>query len=160
MDRIAQFIGRARFVIVGAALTVAACAPTTLNQQTEQQAVRSASSELQRAIAARDPDRVYTMFAPDAVVMISHRPLATGPTALRALVNGIVGAPGPLLTLVPTRIEVASPTVATEYGAYTVSFDGLQGKLLDAGNYVNVWHRIDGRWRIAVHAVVTSSPLP
>ena len=60
----------------------------------------------------------------------------------------------------PTSIDVVSPTVANEYGTYTMSFDGPQGRVNDRGNYTTVWHKIDGQWRVATDATVSSTPFP
>jgi quercetin dioxygenase-like cupin family protein len=60
----------------------------------------------------------------------------------------------------PTKIEVVSPTRAIEYGTYTESFDTPEGKGTDAGNYVTVWHKINGKWRVALDAPNTTTPLP
>jgi uncharacterized protein (TIGR02246 family) len=149
---------RGQFAIVLATPALAACAPAMVNQQTEEQSVRYFSTEWQHAIAARDVDRVYAIFAPDAVMMTSHNPLATGATTLRALVRGMLGTPGLSLTWVPTRVEVASPSLATEYGTYTLSYDGPQGKVNDAGNYTNIWRKTNRQWRVLLHAAVTSMP--
>jgi len=50
--------------------------------------------------------------------------------------------------------------VATEYGTYTESYDSPQGKQTDAGNYVTIWHKINGKWRVALDAPNTTTPLP
>jgi quercetin dioxygenase-like cupin family protein len=55
---------------------------------------------------------------------------------------------------------VTSPTTATEYGTYTDSFDTPSGKIRDAGNYVVLWKKIDGKWRVALDAPSTTTPLP
>ncbi len=149
----------ARFAIALASLTLASCAPAIVNQQTEEQAVRSYSNEWQHGIAAHDFDRVVAIFAPDAVVITSHNPPARGQSAIRALVRGLLGMAGLSVTWVPARIEVASPTVAIEQGTYTFSLDGPGGKTDDAGSYINIWHKIDGKWRITFHATVTTRPL-
>jgi quercetin dioxygenase-like cupin family protein len=73
---------------------------------------------------------------------------------------GLVNLPGLSLTWVPTSIAVVSPTVANEYGTYTMSFDGPQGKVNDRGNFTTVWHKIDGQWRVATDATVSSTPFP
>ena len=131
-----------------------------LKQQTDEQSVRSFSNEWQHALAAHDFDRVLAIFAPEAIVMASHNPLAAGPAALREVTRRLVSDPRLSLSWVPTRIEVASPTVAIEYGTYTLVYAGAQGNFNDAGNYANVWHKINGQWRVALHAIVTSRPLP
>jgi ketosteroid isomerase-like protein len=60
----------------------------------------------------------------------------------------------------PSRIDVASPTVATEYGTYTDSYDTPTGKVSDAGSYVTIWHKVNGKWRVALDAPVSSMPVP
>src|SRR5438105_15240793 len=70
-----------------------------------------------------------------------------------------VKLPGHVMHWTPTKIEVASPTVATEYGTYTESYNTPQGKGYDAGNYVTIWHKINGKWRVALDAPNTTSPL-
>ena len=72
----------------------------------------------------------------------------------------MVKLPGLVMHWIPTRIEVTSPTTATEYGTYTDSFDTPSGKIRDAGNYVVLWRKIDGKWRVALDAPSTTTPLP
>lgn len=141
-------------------LTIGACNPAMLNQATEEQTIRALGNEWQRAIAARDVNRIVAIHAPDAVVMMSNSPTASGSAAIRAAYAGMVNMPGLSLNWVPTRIEVASPTVATEFGTYTLAYDGPQGRVTDRGDYTTVWNKIDGQWRVATDAAVSTTPLP
>ena len=93
------------------------------------------------------------------MVMLSNTPLASGSTAIRSSFADFFGASHPSLTFAPTKIDVASPTVATEVGTYTMTFDSPQGKMTDRGNYTTVWHKVNGQWRIAVDAPVSTTPL-
>ena len=68
--------------------------------------------------------------------------------------------PGMALHWTPTKIVVANPTVATEYGTYAESYDTPQGKASDGGNYVVIWNKINGKWRVALDAPNTTDPLP
>jgi uncharacterized protein (TIGR02246 family) len=141
-------------------IALGACAPATVNQATDAQTIRSLGNDWQRAIAARDVERIVALHAPDAISMASNSPAASGSSAIRAMYAGLVSIPGLSLTWVPTRIDVVSPTVANETGTYTMSFDGPQGRVNDRGNYSTVWHKIDGRWRVATDATVSSTPFP
>lgn len=149
-----------RLVIVLGVLTLGACAPATVNQATDAQTIRNLGNDWQRAIAARDVEKIVALHAPDAVSMTSNLPAAMGTTAIRAAYAGLVNLPGLSLVWVPTRIDVVSPTVANEYGTYTLAFDGPQGRVNDRGNYATVWHKIDGQWRVATDATVSSTPFP
>jgi len=149
-----------RFAIVLGALTLGACAPAMVNRASEEQTIRSLGSDWQRAIATRDVDRIVALHATDAVSMMSNMPAASGSSAIRAAYAGFVNTPGLSITWTPTRIDVASPTVATEAGSYMMSYDGPQGRVTDRGNYTTVWHKINGQWRVASDATVTTTPFP
>ncbi len=144
-----------------AALAIAAVAPAARSQQRDAAAIRALSDQWQRDIAAQNVDAIAALFAPDALVMMSHAPLATGAAAIRGMWADAVKTPGLALQWTPTKIEVVSPTRAIEYGTYTESFntpDG-KGKGTDAGNYVTIWHKINGKWRVALDAPNTTTAL-
>ena len=61
-----------------AALAIAAFASTARSQQSDARAIRALSDQWQRDIAAQNVDAIVALHAPDAVVMMSHAPLATG----------------------------------------------------------------------------------
>jgi len=143
-----------------AALAFAAFASTAWSQQSDERAIRALSEQWQRDIAAKNVDAIVALHTPDAIVMMSHAPVANGSAAIRTMWGEGVKTPGLALSWTPSKIEVVSPTRAIEYGTYTESFDTPQGKGNDAGSYVTVWHKINGKWRVALDAPVTSVPLP
>ena len=143
-----------------ATLAIAAFASTAHSQQSDARTIRELSDQWQRDVAAQNVDAIAALHAPDAVVMMSHAPLATGTTAIRGMWAEAVKTPGLVMHWTPTKIEVVSPTRAIEYGTYTESYDTPQGKGTDAGNYVTVWHKINGKWRVALDAPNTTTPLP
>jgi uncharacterized protein (TIGR02246 family) len=156
MNRAERMAGR----IALAALAMMAAASPAQSQSADARAIRALSDQWQRDMAARDVDKIMAIFAPDAVVMMSHAPLAKGTAAVRGVWSEAVNTPGLEVHWTPTRIDVASPTVATEYGTYTETYDTPQGKASDAGNYVTIWHKIDGKWQVALDAPNTTTPLP
>ncbi len=145
--------------IAFAAMAIAAFAPTALTQQSEVAKIRALSNQWQQDIAAQNVDRIVALHTPDAMIMFSHAPLVQGTTAIRGVYNDMVKIPGMVLHWTPTKIDVAGP-IATEYGTYSESYDTPQGKESDAGNYVVIWHKINGQWRVAVDAPNTTTPLP
>jgi uncharacterized protein (TIGR02246 family) len=131
-----------------------------VNQASEEAAIRAVNNEYQSAFNAHDAARLAAVHAPDAVVMISNAPLASGTTAIRSSFADFFKEASPSLSFTPTKLDVASPTVATEVGTYTLTLNTPQGKVTDRGNYTTVWHKIDGQWRIAVDAPVSTTPMP
>src|SRR5437867_11679287 len=105
------------------AIGIAATAPAAPSQTRDERAIRALSDQWQRDIAVQNVDRIVALHAPDAVLMFSHAPLVTGTTAIRGGYSDMVKIPGMLLRWTPTKIDVASPPVATEYGSYTESSD-------------------------------------
>jgi uncharacterized protein (TIGR02246 family) len=143
-----------------AAVSIAAFAATAQSQSRDERAIRALGEQWQRDIAAKNVDAVVALFAPDALLMMSHAPVARGSTAIRGVWSEVVKTPGLTLSWTPTKIEVVSPTRAIEYGNYQDSFDTPQGRGSDAGTYVTIWHKINGKWRVALDAPNTSQPLP
>lgn len=143
-----------------AAVAIAVAASTAQSQQKDASAIRALSDQWQKDIAAQNVDAIVALHTPDAVVMMSHAPVARGSAAIRSMWTQAVKTPGLVLNWTTTKIDVISPTVATEYGTYTESYDTPQGKGTDAGSYVTIWNKINGKWRVALDAPVTSTPLP
>lgn len=140
---------------------LAACAPSAMvNQQTEEQAIRALDREWSDAVAAHDIDRIAAMYTPDVVVTPSNMQPVAGEPALRKLFYDMLSLPGVVLTSTPGRIDVTSPTTATEVGTYSLVFDSPGGRVTDNGNYVALLRKIDGRWRIEREAVVSTVPMP
>ena len=153
-------MNRMRWLTSLTALAATIVAVPAHSQQNDAQTIRALSDQWQRDMAARDVEKVMAIMAPDAVLMFSHAPLMQGTAAVRALWTDAVNTPGLVVKWTPTKIDVASPTVATEYGTYTETFDTPEGKGSDSGNYVTIWHKINGKWMVALDAPNTSTPLP
>jgi len=151
---------RMRLAIAVAMLASVGCAGAPANEQTDEQAIRALENDWQRAIVARDVERIVAIHAPDAVAMASNSPVAVGSASIRAAYAGLVNTPGVSLTWVPTNIDVVSPTVAIETGTYTLAYDTPQGRVTDPGNFTTVWHKINGQWRVATDASVSTTPFP
>jgi ketosteroid isomerase-like protein/quercetin dioxygenase-like cupin family protein len=156
MDSTAKIAARTAL----AALAITAFASTAWSQSKDARAIRELSDKWQRDIAAQNVDAIVALHASDAMVMMSHAPVATGSVAIRGMWAEAVKTPGLNLHWTPTKIEVVSPTRAIEYGTYIESFDTPQGKGSDAGTYVTIWHKINGKWRVALDSPNTTTPLP
>lgn len=142
-------------------LAITTLAQMASAQSSDERAIRAVGEEWQRALAARDLDKVIAIHAPDAIYMLSHTPLISGSAAIRAGWTEALKLPNYKVQWTPTKIDVASPRVATEYGTYTESYTGPDGKVVnDGGNYVTIWHKINGQWRVAIDVPNTTSPLP
>ena len=144
-----------------ALLAIAVITRTGWAQSSDERAIRAAGDEWQRALNAHDVDRVIALHSPDAIYMLSHQPLISGATAIRAGWTEALKLPNYTVHWTPTKIDVAGPRVATEYGTYTESYTGPDGKIVnDGGNYITLWRKVNGKWLVAVDAPNTTTPLP
>ena len=137
-------------------IAMAALAQTAAGQTKDERAIRAAGEAWQRWVAGQNVDSIVALHTPDAVVMMANSPPMESSAAIRGGWGELVKLPGLNLRWTPTKIDVVSPRVATEYGTYTDSWDGPNGKVSDAGTYVTIWHKVNGKWRVALDAPVSS----
>jgi uncharacterized protein (TIGR02246 family) len=142
------------------AVAMAAISETATSQTKDERAIRAESNAWQRYIIAQNVDSIVGLFTPDAVVMFGNAQVMKGLDQIRSQWSDILKIPAFKVHWTPTWVDVASPTRATEYGTYTESYDTPTGKATDAGTYVTVWHKVNGKWRVALDAPVSSIPLP
>jgi len=142
------------------AIAFAISARTLAGQSSDERSIRSLSQQWQQYIAEKNVDRIVALHTADAVVMASNLPVAKGGGSIRAMYNDLVNTPGLKLRWVPTKIDIASPRVATEYGTYNQSYETPRGRTSESGNYVTIWHKVNGHWRVAVDAPISTVPMP
>jgi ketosteroid isomerase-like protein/quercetin dioxygenase-like cupin family protein len=131
-------------------------AQTASGQSKDERAIRAAGDAWQRWIVEQKTDSIVALHTPDAIVMMANSAPMKGTTAIRGGWGEMVKTPGLSVHWTPTKIDVVSPRVATEYGTYTESWDGPNGKMSDAGSYVTIWNKVNGKWRVALDAPVSS----
>ena len=140
------------------AIAIAVLAQAAAGQTKDKRAIRAAGAAWQRYIAAQQVDSIVSIFTPDALLLFANSPVIKGSDAIRATWSDVVKITGYNVHWTPIKIDVASPTVATEYGSYTESYDTPNGKVRDAGTYVTIWHRVNGKWRVAIDAPISNMP--
>jgi uncharacterized protein (TIGR02246 family) len=111
--------------------------------------IQAAQDRLAEAVAARDPQRAASLYAPDARLIPQGGPACNDPDAIAAFfagafANGIVGARF-------TTGEVEGDEVqAIEIGRYELfaAPPGGDRVLAAEGRYLVVWRMVDGNWRM------------
>lgn len=141
-----------------AAVAIATFTQTTSAQSKAESEVRAASAAWQRYIAAQQVDSIVALHLPNAILMLANTPPIMGSNGIRAGWTNMVKLPNLNMHWTPQHIEVVSPKVAQEYGTYTDSYDGPNGKESDAGTYITLWKKVNGKWMVALDAPVSSQP--
>lgn len=111
-------------------------------------AIRASSAAFLKAYNAGDADAVLTHFEDGAVVMPPGAAPVRGRAEIRQFVEkGIAGAKanGITIALGSTDEVGISGDLAWHSGPYSISKSGTP---IDAGKYLETWHRTGGKWRM------------
>lgn len=142
------------------AVVNATLARTASSQTRDERAIRAASEARQRYVATKNVDSIVALYTPTAILIPSNAPPMKGSPAIRKGWSEIVKMPGLTQYRVANRIEIASPAIATEYGSYAESYETPGGRMRESGNYVTIWNKLNGKWRVALDAPVSTLPIP
>jgi uncharacterized protein (TIGR02246 family) len=131
--------------LVGCAKSAPPAADTTADEG----ALRAMGVEWFKAYNAGNVDSVAAMYADDAVLNAPGAPPARGAAAVReGLAKDIAASSGGGFTLNPgaTADIGISGDLGWEWNTFTVT--DKSGATVDAGKYVTVYGKKDGKWRI------------
>jgi uncharacterized protein (TIGR02246 family) len=144
-----------------AAVIVAACATTPrVDVATEEAAIRAVNRQVEQGVASKNAEAIAQLYATDAVFMMPNDPAARGRAAIQGVWGEFLKLPNLSLRLTPTKIDIArSGELATDVGAYTLSFTGEQGQVTDRGKYLVQFRKVGTEWKIA-HDIFNSDLPP
>jgi ketosteroid isomerase-like protein len=91
-----------------------------------------------------DAPALLALYTEDATVMPPHQPMATGPGAVRTVMQAHASA-GLKVAIGPIETQ-GEGALAYQIGTWVVS--NAEGKQLDHGKYMQVWKQVDGAWKI------------
>jgi uncharacterized protein (TIGR02246 family) len=115
-----------------------------------EESVRALSRQWQDLWHAGDTSRVAALLAEDVVFLRAHTDPLMGPAAVKTFMTQHVGSRRE--TWEPTSVLVApSLDVVVERGTYGVRGAGQSG-MAAIGNYVSVYHRTSGGWKVQTDA--------
>ncbi|MFL5494302.1 MAG: YybH family protein [Gemmatimonadales bacterium] len=140
--------------------TAAAAAPR-VDKNAEEQAIKDIGRKWEKMFADRDTSGIAALFADDGYEMPPNTKAMKGPEEIRKGTGAMVRTTKDLkLTFEPSTITVSDAgDLAAERGTYKLSFTGSRGKKIeDHGNYVTVWKKVDGQWKVL--SDINSSEVP
>lgn len=123
----------------------------------EAAAVEAVSMQWMAAAQARDLAAVTALFADDAVLFDQNEGSIEGLAAIRADIEGSWAQnPDFALSWSTTSVQVASSgDMAWERGAWTYDPDGAGEATEMTGEYVTIYEKVDGAWKVASDIGVT-----
>lgn len=131
--------------------------PSTISPRVA--ALRQVSEAWNRSAATRDPDLMAAFFAPNIVVMSPQgRAPVRGREANRAAWARFFSGGNPVHTMTTDSVVVGHGNdLGYVTGHWTVGVDTPSGRAEGAGEYLAVWQRAEGRWKLGA---ITAYPFP
>lgn len=148
------------------ALGVAACTPTgggtAVDTEADAQAIRDLSSAWLEHANGRDADAIAAYFAPEGIVLEEGEPPIVGAEAIRAdIEEDWAENPDFAVDWRTISVRVAeSGDLAWERGQWTFDPDGAGARPDVSGEYITVWEKVDGEWKVAADIGVPTEPMP
>ncbi|MEO5923643.1 MAG: SgcJ/EcaC family oxidoreductase [Bryobacteraceae bacterium] len=139
---------------------VQSSAPTPDTHAADEQAIRAQETAAQQAWAAKDTEKVASLYADDATVTLANTPVMTG---RQAIADGFKQAgtdPNFSLAIDTTSVE-ASGDLGYARGSYAVHATDPTTKkvVLEKGHYLMVYKKqADGSWKIVSDSAVPEAP--
>ena len=152
------------WVLAATAVVLVACgtsAPTP-DLAAEEKAIRDLSKHWLELAKARDAAGEAGLFAADAIAYRAHHGPIVGPTAYQTYAARDY-ADNPKATTAWTTEAVtvaASADVAIESGTFHLTGLGPLGDVEDKGNYITVYKKVNGQWKVAADIGSTTMPEP
>lgn len=127
----------------------------------DEMAVKEISKNWLKMERNHDVDGIIEIFADDAVVYGRNREPLKGKEAIRQnYLDENKKYPNLEGDWTTDRVDVASSCdLAVEYGKFTVKNAGPDGKQSDEGNYVTVYKKIDGKWKVVSDIGSSTKPM-
>ena len=145
-------------VVLLLAVAAAGCAKKA-DVAGSEDALRAADEQWSKA--GNNAEVFAGFFATDGVLMPPNQPAIAGLADIRAFAQQLMELPGFALTWHPTHVEVAqSGELGYTMGTFTMSMQGANGTLSDAGKYLTVWKKDEsGAWKVAYDTFNSNTPL-
>lgn len=152
--------GLAILVMAAAACAPAAPATPAVDVAAEDAAVRAVSARWMALEGERDAAGIAGLFAADGRLVWSGQDPVVGPAAIEAfLVAEYAKNPKQTSSWAADHIQIsAAGDLAIEFGHYENAMSGADGAGSGRGNYVTVYEKTDGMWKVKADASVTSIP--
>jgi uncharacterized protein (TIGR02246 family) len=117
----------------------------------DEEAIRAVSAQWFELARQKDAESIANLFANDGQLVWPGQDPIEGRAAVReAMARNFSASPVQSLDWSTDRVVVAaSGDLAVVYGTYSDENLGLNGTGEDRGNYVTVYRKVDGTWKIS-----------
>lgn len=155
------------FTII-AAMMITACDPKTktssVDTRAEADSIRMLEEQWSMAIKVSDIDKIVSFYATDAVTMSANMPISIGIEAIRKTEESSFSDTTYLFKTYSSTIDNIEVSVSGDL-AYTrgvdrVSQNTTKGPSEEVGKWVDIWKKVDGKWKVIVSIWNNDKPQP
>ncbi|MEP7212983.1 MAG: DUF4440 domain-containing protein [Acidobacteriota bacterium] len=135
-------------------------ATPAVNRAAEEADLKATDIAWSAAAGKKDADAVAAFMTADGATLPPNEPAAKGTEAVKKGWAGILGLKDVNISWQPTTVQVAdSGEIGYTSGIYSLSFTDPKGaKINDTGKYLEVWKKVDGKWKC--HLDMYNSDIP
>ena len=143
-----------RCTLLAAVAVLVGCATTT-TQSNVRPAIEANNAKWAQALGRGDAAAIAALYTPSAQLLPANGNVVSGQQAIQKYWQGAIDSGFKAVTLTTLEVEACGDS-AYEVGKYTVPGEG--GKVLDTGDYVVIWKRDMGQWKLHRDTWTTNSP--
>ena len=135
-------------------------APPPDTSAADGEAIKAVSKQWVDAFNRGDAAAIAAIYTEDAKRFPPNSPMIVGRESIQAWIQ--VGLDAGIGNLQATMIELSiNGDMAYEIGEYTLTIEPEEGEATgDSGNYVEIWKRVNGSWKISTDIFNISVPIP
>jgi uncharacterized protein (TIGR02246 family) len=134
----------------------------TVNKADEEKNLRETDTAWSASAAKKDADAVAGFMTDDGSTLAPNEPAAKGREAVKKGWTGILSLKDLNIKWEPATVEVAdSGEIGYTSGTWTMDWTGDKGeKMKDNGKYLEVWKKVDGKWKCYLDMYSSDNPPP
>ena len=153
-------------VVCALAVVLASCnqapPPAPDTREADAKAIRDEEAAAQKDWAAKDADKIATIWADDASLLMPNMPILNGQDAIKTSLKQFLADPNFSLSYGATKVEVSrAGDYAYSQGTYTMNMTDPKTKkvITEKGKYVTVYKKqTDGSWKAVADINNADSP--
>lgn len=140
--------------VFAAVIVVASCATTTTHSNVRS-TIEANNTKWAQALGRGDAAGIAALYTPTAQLLPANGNVVSGQPAIQKYWQAGIDAGFKAVTLTTLEVEACGDT-AYEVGKYSVPGEG--GKVIDTGDYIVIWKRDHGQWKLHRDIWTTNRP--
>ena len=156
------------YLTIVVVIMVTACQPKTqpasIDTRADADSIRNLEDQFAIAMQESDIDKIVSFYTSDAVAMCSNLPIAIGLQAIRDLKKICFSDTSYSYKSYSCKINdiqvSASGDLAFARGSDHINHNTPTGTVAEEGKWLDVWKKVDGRWRMVASTWNRDKPLP